>query len=248
MASNNPIFRGSTGLTAIADSEALNYSDRLTYTQVFRGPKAASFTFIDLHYKGSIWSLSIYGSSALNFVVDSATLEPERGGIAKVTVNYTLIDGLTVPVDQFNLSPFEDNPPIEKNPYFASLTNADLQKAKASYEAASAAGQTSVNNIIATVTHSALITALVNKWLKGEQTYYLAAMKFQHTLHSYSQPTAVLGGFRQTPTGSFSSAAPGSMSWLRLADELSWDNGVWKLTRTWLGATGTPGWDSDLYP
>ncbi len=92
------------------------------------------------------------------------------------------------------------------------------------------------------------INKLVKKWLEGKETFYQAALRFCYTQFSYSGFTMNLGGFRQSPTGPFASQAPGSMSWLRQADELSWNNGIWKRTMNWLGANASPGWDSDLYP
>ena len=247
MSANSPIWKGLPpgALTETAESGRLRLAERITYAQQLAGRYADAFAFANSHPRGSIWTISVSGATGL-FCVDDTSLDLQKGGKGVVTVNYLYL-GVTPP-DEFALTPFEINPPIEKNPCFASLTKDDLDKARTAFNAATAAGQTTLTNAITSTTNNALTTSLINKWLRGEETYYLAGFKFQHTLQSFSAPEGFEGGVIQEPFGAFAGYVSGAgLEWLRQADELVWSNGIWKLTRTWIGAPSGH-WDSDLYP
>lgn len=247
MSANSPIFKGLPpgSLTEIPGSGELSLADAVTYSQAFSGRYADCIAYALAHPKGSQWYLTI-GNTAGSFYVQSTKCSHERGGKGIVTTEYTYLGSL--PPDEWSLTPFEINPAVETNAYFADLESADLEKARAAHNANTAAGATSVKSAIAGITNAALVTSLLAKWGRGEESYYLAGYTFTHTLHMASPPAASKGGFIQQPFGAFSGYVSGAgLSWLRKADEVCWQNGIWKLTRSWLGAPEGH-WDTDLYP
>jgi len=245
--SENPALSGP--LVATAESGGFKFAERITYMEQLAGRYMDAFIYANAHHRGSIWTVVIgsgVGATAGSFCVEDCSLDSAKGGKGVVTVNYLYL-GLTPP-DEFSVTPFEITPAIERNGYFSALTQDDLKKARGTFNAASAIGQTSIVNAIDGTTNKVLTKALVNKWLKGEETFYLAGLKFQHTLYSFVAPSASLGGIIQFPFGAFAGyVSSAGMSWLRQSDEVIWSNGVWKLTRTWLGAPNGH-WDTDLYP
>lgn len=248
MSANSPIWKGlaSGSLTETAESGQLKLAERVTLMQQFRGRYADTVTYAVAHRRGSHWTLTLANGLTGYYYVEDATCDQEKGGKGTVTVNYTYLG--IMPPDEFALPPFEINPPAEKNAFFATLTQYDLQKARAAFNAATAAGKTSISNAIEGTTNKILTRSLVNKWLKGEETFYLAGFTFQHTIFSAKAPAASKGGFIQAPFGAFSGyVSLSGMSWLRKADEPIWSNGIWKLTRTWVGAPAGH-WDTDFYP
>lgn len=262
MAANSVIWKGngalawqSGPLVPTPESNSLKFAERITYTERLAGRFNDAFLYANAHHRGSVWTIQVgTGFAAIvgYYSVEDSSVESAKGGKGVVTVNYLSLN--VMPPDEFSLTPFEIQPPIEKNIYFASLTDADRKKAKAAFNSATAAGNTAITAAIEGITgegaslRQARTLALVNKWLKGEENFYLAGLKFQHTMHSYIAPAASEGGFIQFPFGTFSGyVSSAGMSWLRQSDEVIWNNGLWKLTRTWLGAPSGQ-WDPDLYP
>lgn len=249
MAANSPVWKGHPEgiLAETAASGRLGLGERITYTTQHAGRYGDALAYALAHPRGSSWVLSIGGTSG-TFYVEEAICEPDRGGKGVATVTYSLASGTgAVPADEFSLSPFEINPALESHSYFSSLTADDLSKARARHTAPTASGKTSLDNAIDAVANKTLVNKLLQKWDRGNETYYLAGYHFTHTLHFTACPTLSAGGFIQDPFGAFSGYVLGAgLSWLRQADELVWSNGLWKLTRSWLGAPAGH-WDTDLY-
>ncbi|HOC55135.1 MAG TPA: hypothetical protein PKI20_05915 [Verrucomicrobiota bacterium] len=249
MPANTPVWKGypEGTLAETAASGELRLGERVTYTTQHAGRYADAVAYALAHPRGSSWVLSIAGTAG-TFYVEEASCSPERGGKGIVSVTYALASGASaVPADEFSLTPFEINPAVEKNPYFSALDESDLTKARARFNAATAAGQTSVDAAIDGITNKALVKKLLEKWGQGIETFYLAGFHFSHTLHFTACPTLSAGGFIQDPFGAFSGYVLGAgMTWRREADEVVWSNGLWKLTRTWTGAPASH-WDPDLY-
>jgi len=249
-----PIWKGlaAGALAEQVSSGEFKLAERITYKQIFCGRYEDCTNFANLHPRASLWSITVAGLGSGIFIVDDSTAvrDPRKGNTAMVTINYTYL--ASVPPPEFACTPFEINPPCERNGFFAELTQQDLQQAKTQYNSATARGQTTLTNAIAAGVNSTTITSLINKWLKGEETYYQAGFKVVYTQYAYTLGGAVSGGgviqspFGRVPAG-FMGNVPGGLSWLRQADELSWNNGLWKLTQTWIGAPGG-WWDTDLYP
>ena len=247
MPANPPIWKGySAGnLIETVGSGTIHCAERVTYKQQFAGRKADAIAFALAHPRASQWWLLVNGAYGL-FYVEESNCETEKGGKGIVTVTYTYLG--IVPPDEFALTPFEINPAIQKNLFFAGLTDDDVKAARQAFDSATSQGQTSITNAISTRDNAGLILELVNKWLRGEETYYLAGFTFAHTLFFSAAPIGDKGGYIQQPYGPFSPyVAQSGIQWLRLADEVTWSNGLWKLTRQWKG--GPEGqWDTDLYP
>lgn len=246
MAANLPIWKGTPpgSLVETPGSGALKLAERVTLTKNYEGRLADCYTYAFLVPRGTYSMFSLNGILR-PFVVEEASVATDRGSKGAVTVTWLLQS--VVPPDEHSVVPFEVNPPTERAPYFTTLTKDDLSKARAVFTAANAQGKTAVESAIEGTTNKVLTKALVNKWLKGQETFYQAGIKYQWTLFSYSAPLATIGGYRQAPGGPFAAFLPGSMSWLRQCDEVVFSNGLYKLTRTWLGALAG-WWDTDIYP
>lgn len=233
------------GLIETPRSGTMKYGERITYAQEFEGKAALVRAFADIHPRGSLWVIPYLSNLNAVFIVEDCTCQVDRGGKGTVTINYNFLG--SVPPDEWAVTPFEINPPIERHPYFATLTPDDLTKARSLFTSISAQGYSAVQSAIAAATNSSLISQIVAKWLLGEETFYLAGVKYQWTSYHYSLLGIPIraGGYRETPFGP--GVAP-LMQWLRQADEIVWANGLYKLTRTWVGApTWAAYWDTDLY-
>lgn len=245
MAANVPVWKGYTGLVETPESGQFKLAERVTLQKVYLGKLVDAYNYAQTHPRGTTGVFTMPNSVSGEFFVEDCTVQPERGNKGTVTVNWQYV-GL-LPPDEHSIVPFEVNPRIERNPYFATLTKDDFSKAKAVFTAASAAGKTQIESAIEGTSNKVLTKALVQKLLEGKEIFYQAGIKYQWSLHSYYAPAATLGGVRQTPGGPLSAFLPAGLSWLRQCDEVNYSNGLYKLTRTWLG--GQSGfWDADLYP
>lgn len=240
---NVPVFKNYTGLVYTPKSGTFKFAEMIHYTEILQGTVADARTYGDNHHRGSIWTFSgLLGA----FCVEESTVEPDRGGIGTVTVEYVWLN--SVPPDEWSVTPFEINPPIERATFFAALTVDDLKKAKAYFTAAQALGQTALKNAINGTANATLTTNLVNKWLRGQETLYMPGLKYQWKAYFTSLTGVILrrGGYIETPGGP--GVFPGNFVWLRQCDEMVWNNGIYGITRTWVGAPSSAGiWDSDLY-
>jgi len=245
MPSNAPLWKGYSGLIETPKSGSFDYSDRITFVQEFEGTVSDVRIYASLHPRGSLYT--IVGLTGA-FFVEKTTVAPDRGGRATATTSYLYL-GLTPP-DEWSVTPFEINPALSRNELFSALTSHDLQLARAAFTSAQAKGQDSINNAIAGSTNAALTQLLVNKWLKGVETFYLAGLKYQWTQFLYSMAGIFLreGGYRETPGGP--GVYPSGMTWLRQCDEVVWNNGIYRVTRTWVGGPSYDSglWDPDIYP
>jgi hypothetical protein len=248
-----PIWKGlaSGSLTEIPGSGAVKVAEKVIYTQRLGGRYEDAVTFALSRYRGSQWIVTI-GSVAFVLFVEDATVEHERGGKGFVTVTYSAASvsgggGSVLPPDEFALTPFEINPPIEQNNAFSTLTGHELHLARGAFLAPSASARTDYLNHINGHANSDMIMKLLDHWFAGRETYYLCGYTFSHTLHFATSPAASSGGFIQAPFGAFSGyVTMAGLSWLRKADEVVWSNGIWRVTRSWLG--GPIGyWSTDLY-
>ena len=254
MPANTPVWKGLAAgtLTETPESGKVTFGERIGYVQQFAGRYNDAVTFASAHFRGSQWVVTIGLMSAVVFVND-ATVTHDKGGRALVTVNYDAATftggtGTGLPPDEFALTPIELNPALERNDYFATLTQDEIKKARASYNSATESGGTGVDSTITTLARSALIQSLIAKWTRGTDSFYMAGMSFQHTMYFSYAPNGYRGGVLQQPYGAFAGYVSGAgLQWLRRADEVVWSNGLWKLMRTWIG--GPNGyWDTDLYP
>ena len=82
---------------------------------------------------------------------------------------------------------------------------------------------------------------------KGVTNFLKSAFVYSWVLHSATEPTVYQGGYIETPGGPLEGViADLELTALRLADDLSFSGGIYKLTRSWLCADSAH-WDADLY-
>lgn len=245
MGANSPVWKGSLGLIETAESGKLHLAERITYTQQYAGPYVSAVAYGLAHPRGSTWSFVIGNGPSL-WSVEDTSIDQQKGGKGVVTVNYLSLS--ITPPEEFALTPFEINPAVEKHSFFKPLTTDDIKKCRAAFNSASAAGSSTVSATIEACVNKALMKSLLSKWMRGEENFYLAGFNFKHTIFLFTPPFSTKGGYPEFPFGAFSGYVNNAdMDWLRQADEVVWSNGIWKLTRTWLG--GPSGhWDSDIYP
>lgn len=240
-----PIFKNYAGLVATSKSGSFTFAERIGYREQLRGTKADALAYGDLHHRGSLWTIP---GLAGTFCVEQANVDPDEksGSIGLVEVSYVWLN--SVPPDEWNCSPYEINPALERNGFFTALTLDDLRKAKASFTAAQALGQTSIDNAIGGTTNATLTQNLVNKWLRGQETFYMAGVKYQWKAYYTTMSGVILrrGGYIELPGGP-GVLGPG-FTWLRQCDEDGYNNGLYWVGRTWIGApTSAGGWDTDIY-
>jgi hypothetical protein len=249
---NRIYWKNYTGLIQTAGSGRFVNGERLTYEQEWVGNYTDAFAAALLYPRGSSWDIYIDGTS-YTMIVDESNVEPasfgsKSGFVAKLTIKFTFLG--SVPPDEFSNTPFELNPPIERNPLFDPLTLHERRLARGAFQTASAEGQSTYDsriNVMEDTAHKDLVINLANKLLNGTESYYLVGLKFQHSFYTQTNPTVTTGGFIQAPFGAFSDYAPGGFGWIRQADEVIWNNGLWKVTRTWIGAPQGMFY-ADLYP
>lgn len=238
-----PIWIGYRGLVATPKSGSFEFGERIYYTEVLQGKYADALAYCDVRHRGAI--VTIVGLAGV-FCVEQSSVDNDRGGIGTATVKYVWLN--SVPPDEWNVTPVEDNPPIERHTFFSALTSDDFKKARASFLAAQAQGQTSIDNAIAGTTNATLTQKLINKWLKGEETFYNAAARYQWKAYYTSMSGVILrrGGYIEVPGGP--GVLPPNYVWLRQADEDGWNNGLYWVSRSWLGYPDfLAGWDTDIY-
>ena len=237
--SATPTQKGAIGvLTEAADSPTIVRGVRTSITRTYVGiySVCAAATW----YKGDAGS----GAEA-GFQVASCTITKERGNHGKVVVVWESGgsgSGQPLPLDEVAISPSNQNPRTARHPLYSSLTAADLQNVEDA-----CLKQSATERAAAYAALGATGQQLVDKIRLGNESYYLAALRYSWATHSYSIPTTTRGGYTESISGTpLSGYFVAGISWLREADDLQYSNGIWRRTRSWLGAADGH-WDADLY-
>lgn len=253
------IWKGPTNaLVEVPESGQIIAGDRVRYTRIYKGLKALCIS--------SQPARGTFGSGEMaGWVVNQSTVTNERGGIGKLSIEWEAGGAYAtspLPVGAPSLDPEELYPKIERNSYFlgssgvggAPTTPVSYDTLQLAYNAVYNSKQSGSANAYDAGSGLAgdqkkHFDKLLEKLLRGEETFYLAGWRYTYEVFSYSLPTAFRGATVQTPDGPLSGALPGGVDWLRLADKLEpagVNGSMWKLTRTWLG--GPAGhWDDDIY-
>lgn len=226
------------------------------YTALVEQPQSRGFEIGDVTRKIGIWVgtyddcvaalpvKGLFGSDAFaGWIVDGASLAPDRGERARLTVRYvnSIGSGRPLPEDHWRLEGVEDNPRIERNPKYSSLTAQHLEGVQTAVQGK--------DDTIRDAAYTALTTLgkeLVDKMRRGQESYYAAVRRYVWTTSSYTPPIAVDGGTIGTPGGPGAAYLNPTYQWLRFADDVDYANGVYKITSTWLGGPNGH-WDSDIY-
>lgn len=177
------------------------------------------------------------------WVIDTSSVESLRGEIGRLTDVWSAGEGsgATLPPDEIAVSATNQSPKTERNPHFLALTAAEFKKVDDAIRAPTAELRAPIYNSL-----GALGKSLVDKIVRGNETYYHATLRYSWATHSYTLPTMYRGGWIESPGGPLAGYFVGDISWLREADDLQYNAGVWRLTRSWLGASNFA-WDTDLY-
>jgi len=275
MSAPTPIYCPSSfasALVAAPDTGDISVSDRIVLTDIYKGTYTTA--------RANILIRGTYGSgSRLGWVVTSSRLDSERGRIGKLTINWEPggpdADPSFLPLDDFDTQPVELYPKAERHPNFSSLPTGPItprtislayQYARGASDQYRSGGLDQINGL-PTYYGGALGTdqkdyalALALTLLRGEESYYLAGLKYQHVWHSFSLPPYTTtepapddhltrGGFVQNPRGPLVGGFPPNMQWLRLADApqcIGANGSCYKITSTWIGAPDGH-WDSIFY-
>jgi hypothetical protein len=259
------IWKGPTNaLVETPESGTLIASDRIRWTQVFKG--------IYWLCRANQPARGAFGTGVFTgWVCNQSSVTMERGQIGKLTIEWEAGGSsamATLPIGDFSLDPQELYPRIERNQHFLPLEEDNIKIANNAalwtqrgvgtltsdpfYVAlfgapAIAANPTTTpptpasDAVAPSITDSTqleLAQALYKKLLRGEETFYITAWRYSYEEFSYSKPTISNGGFTGTPGGPMRDALPINVVWLRLADHpqpAGVNGSMYKNTINWLG-------------
>jgi hypothetical protein len=245
--SGNPsLFTGGVNTVLVEQPDSPIYEFTRTTakcTRKFRG--LHSLCLSDALSPGTVGSGDMSG-----WIVSKSTINRLPKQIGELVIEYdaTAAGGAggvaVLPLDEYDLQPFEINPRTEQNPFFNDLTadeRADVRRAVDSQDDA-----------VRSTKYAALGTLakkLADKLIAGRDSFYLAGWTYTWSSYSWDLPDTIdNGGYIAAPGGPLETliASNSSVTWLRQCDHLEWTGHCYKITRTWLGAPNGH-WDTDLY-
>lgn len=183
-----------------------------------------------------------------------------RGNIGQLSVTWEASgagSGAILPPDEVAVSPNNENPRIERHPLFKPLEDLavdDQWVLEIAENQARAQSPTERRRFEDMITGSSLTSdqkaryhKLLKKLRRGMESYYLASVTYFWTTYSWTIPSETThGGYAENPGGLLEGYFVAGMQWLRAADDLQMQQGMWRHTRMWIGGPdGT--WDSDVY-
>lgn len=230
-----PIWIGSEALQEQADSPHWEFSDKSKVTVRYRGPYTLCLS--SAPRRGDFATGDYAG-----LLVSSAEVTKEKGGIGTLVIVYegTLSGDDKVPKDEIEIEMAQKEFSMEIHPLFEGLAE-DLKNAVKSYiNASTDEDRMAANGKIET---SPAAIKLRDRMLRGQTHFVLFPPVYTWTLYSIAEPWADVGGYIEDPFGSVT--APIGYSWLRCADQLSWNGTYWKLERRWIASYE---WDEEIYP
>ena len=242
---------------------------KLLATEYPQLTKARDLCTLELLYRGSYATLQTfqpdYGAAgsddAAGFIVQTSKLKHGIGRKGELSITCVRgPDGGDVPPPKPDVKFVRIDLPLEKNKYFATLTDPSNSEYDADYSAKilaaveSALKATTPKDRLAARmifdpavdpngVGDALATELYQKKLRGEDSYIAFYPHATLTTYSTSCPTDLnAGGTTGNPTSLI--PFPDGYQWLRMGDELTKSSQFWELTEQWIGALEI---DSDLY-
>lgn len=203
-----------------------------------------SYAVSNAFYRGDAL---VIGSA--DYLVNESRIKRERGQMARVEVDCDSVN--VFPPDEFNLTPIDLNPRVERHPKFKPLQDADFALVRRAYDAYSNSGRQTALSAFQTSTNPDLCQLLYSKLCAGLENYYLAGWLYRWSAFFASEfpPIPNLGGFIQDPQGPLQGLLYGQ--WLRMADSLSTVGNsplgtILRLEMSWQGSSAGY-WDADLY-
>lgn len=259
MAANKPIWTGNTGLTRTSEAGGLVVGERTMLKDVYEGTYANCWA--------GLLARGTYGTgSRAGWVVTNCQIDPLRGAKGKLTISWEpggYWASMPLPCDDFDIEIMELYPRIERNKLFndkscggsaPDITTAMLSLVYSAIHAHTPeARQTQEQRVYNYPDRwqSDMGIVLLDKLRKGEETFYLAGMKYTWWFFTYTVPALSRGGVIEFPfgPGAVPNCLPQDYSWLRLCDVMKpvgVNGSMFKTVRTWMG--GPAGhWDSDIY-
>lgn len=250
-------WRGQQTLIEQKDSGTLEKGDRVSYIQSYVGPYSLAISSCPA--KGALGT-----GDALGFICENAKVTREAAGRGRLVILWVAggpdadsgsgADAL--PSDQFSFEPEEINPSVEKHPNLFGASETLSSEESFWLEVAQLAAHGATKEIRAEnrgildnaelSVESTSATQLFALLVKGVTNYYLASFVYSWTTHSYDQPVLSGGSFTETPLGIGAVSIPEGLDSLRLADSMSYTNGIWARTRRWRCAPSGH-WEPILY-
>jgi hypothetical protein len=231
-------YRG-TDFVEMPDSPAYHFGEKPTLTRRWRGT-----------YAQIIAQMPAIGSVDGSWTVRSVDPQKQPGDQGMVSVTYegtgAGVGDNTLPADEADLQGSDMSPRLERHPRYAPITEAGMKLVRTAVDSPE---QALADAALAELSGSALALELIEKLLRGQETYYLASYTYTWTSFSWTFPVATPAGKRQAPLGPYAAyLAPltgAGWSWLRVADNV-YGTGMYRTTRVWMGAPGGH-WDEDIY-
>lgn len=184
------------------------------------------------------------------YEVVRCTVEKQKGERGRLTIEWRSA-AVVLPPDEVAVAPGNASPRIELHNFFAPLKNNTIEISGESHREFAVA-----RNAAAASTPderkkwfnplSNLGRLLVDKMERGNETFYLATLRYSWATHSFFAPLITRGGFIEDPSGPLKGYFVSDLQWLREGDDLQFSNGIWRRTSSWLGAPAGH-WDEDLY-
>jgi hypothetical protein len=238
-----PEYAGNTAILHEAqDSPKWELGEKATATATYKGLYSVCLA--------SALPRGTFGTGTFDgFRVASCTVQRSRGSGGSLVITWEAnasTSGQSLPQDEVDVQPFEINPKLEKNKYFVDLTDDQLDRVRAAFNAQSVEARLSAMQS----GDPAIAYHLLTKLRRGIENYYLAGFDYKWTFQSWTAPALNAGGYIESPGGPLSGVMPDTYSFIRLADGIQFTGQYYKVTRTWKGAPtagGTSYWDPDLY-
>ena len=228
-----PTWKGPTDqLVEANNSPTYELSERVLKTRIYHGLFSYCESLLPDYSRGTIGT----GSEA-GYLVSRTTLAKLRGKIGQLSIQWEASSdssGQSLPSDEVAVTPNNLNPRLETHPRFtvggSALTAANLANVETALRAQDESARATAYAAL-----PSLGKELVDRIRRGNESYYLAALRYSWVTHSWTIPSSTRGGYVESPGGPLSSYFVAGISWLREADDLQYQNGIWRRTRTWLG-------------
>jgi len=246
---STPTYKNVDALIELPDSGAILLQNKRQLTKRFKGKYADCSA--DALPTGTLGTGGLEG-----YKVAQSAVKPERGGLAVLEIAWekTASEGdIPLPQDEVSLSPDNLSPRIERHAMFRPLDGAIIGAGgEAEYVMDVVYNATHAPDYLTRKLHldklatTPLALKLVEKIRAGNESFYLVGLRYVWSTHFYNVPSSTRGGFSEVPGGPLGPYLAGNIDWLREGDNLDFSGGIWRLTRSWLGAPNGH-WDVDIY-
>ncbi len=238
-----PLWKGTFALIEQSNSPRWRFSrDEVTLVREFRGP-----------YSVCLASAPGYGAIAGGGMkVLESTAVHERGGIGVLTISYgpdgEAVQNVALPPDTESLERSQVEYAIEKHPLFVPLGNQILTDIRTIVERSSDDDlfkSAALRLLQLTGQTKQLADKLARKLIQGILFFVEYPPVYQRVSYSWTEPQNLSGGGRIETPVTVGLTLPSGFSYLRAADNTSFNGTFWETRRLWNGSRYV---DADLYP